>query len=599
MHLQKIKESELAEYGVEGLATRPSLPSLYSGRSLSARELRAAFDRLPRLLAERFNALLDSLGLYEDTDGELPLSALIATDIQDGHSLYDLFCDLKSGAACDYITLDGEESLAKAIARLGGAGILADERGEGDIVTEVDVYKNTVFVKKGLSSADLSKRTETEALKKRLLNIEEALASTVVSYETHSEIESAFPVPHDALHYAAIEELGGEVRVYESENLLSSPFTVSHEPSDPSLFDGMVIESDGELIFLGGTYEVDSLHILLYSGPLKAGLYTLGAMDIPFLVYNITAKAAGRTLLSLRAGAGSESVRFRLAEDADEVTLTVHSENAMIGGSATPSLMRREMVISAPYELLSIGKNLIPNEVYDLSLWTPTNPYNTQFSFMDFSMPRGGTYTIHCRAEEDSIHYFYIENSTDGKNWSLQHLGTSKDGYLLTGSGQFSPFTFTYDENRYYRLWYYYDPPYENFLRLHDIQLEHGDTATEFVPYEESTLALPDVLTSLDGFGLSLPDGRRNTVDFVNWVYAKEADIRPYQTGDEDNPLFYTDGIRTVYPIEREESLLSDEAREGLLVPVYAGGWLCSPDKSSPIYLSLTYEVKILKGDTV
>ena len=53
MSIQKIKESELIENGVGSLSTRPSLPSRYEGRPLSATELRAAFDRLPRLLAER------------------------------------------------------------------------------------------------------------------------------------------------------------------------------------------------------------------------------------------------------------------------------------------------------------------------------------------------------------------------------------------------------------------------------------------------------------------------------------------------------------------------------------------------------------------
>ena len=115
MSITKIKESELSQNGIASLSTHPALPSLYEGRNLSAAELRAAFDKLPRLLAERFNALIDSLELYDEEAPPEKLSAAIATELWEGHSLADLFRDIQSGAFYEYVTTDGTQTLAACL----------------------------------------------------------------------------------------------------------------------------------------------------------------------------------------------------------------------------------------------------------------------------------------------------------------------------------------------------------------------------------------------------------------------------------------------------------------------------------------------------
>ena len=111
MAIQNIKESEMREAGVSSLPTRPSSPSLYSGRVLSATELRQAFDKLPRLVADRFNALLEATGLFEEAGKYDRLSELIATELADGHSLADFFSDVQNGNLAAYMSVDGEQTL--------------------------------------------------------------------------------------------------------------------------------------------------------------------------------------------------------------------------------------------------------------------------------------------------------------------------------------------------------------------------------------------------------------------------------------------------------------------------------------------------------
>ena len=116
--IKKITATELHESSIATLPSRPSLPSLYSGRSMSAKELREAFDKLPRLLAERFNALLESLGLYKEGEALESFAEVLATGLSEGHSLADLFSDIQSGALCEYMSADGERTLAEVLASL-------------------------------------------------------------------------------------------------------------------------------------------------------------------------------------------------------------------------------------------------------------------------------------------------------------------------------------------------------------------------------------------------------------------------------------------------------------------------------------------------
>ncbi|MCQ2385339.1 MAG: hypothetical protein MJ078_01495 [Clostridia bacterium] len=119
MSIRKISESEIQENGVSSLASRPSSHSLYGGKSLSSSELKEAFDRLPRLIAERFNALLEADGLL-DTQKDA-LRDVIATGISAGHSLGQMMLDIQNGTFCTYLSVDGEDSLTERLADIAEA----------------------------------------------------------------------------------------------------------------------------------------------------------------------------------------------------------------------------------------------------------------------------------------------------------------------------------------------------------------------------------------------------------------------------------------------------------------------------------------------
>ena len=86
MSMQTITEQELARNGVSSLPLTPTASPALGGRDYTPSEVKAAFDRLPRLIAARLNALLGAVTdgtLLADIpvafgDGTLSLSELLA-----------------------------------------------------------------------------------------------------------------------------------------------------------------------------------------------------------------------------------------------------------------------------------------------------------------------------------------------------------------------------------------------------------------------------------------------------------------------------------------------------------------------------------------
>ncbi len=113
MQSSKITKEEIDHLRVSSLPTRPASDRVYGGEGYSAEEIKAAFDRLPMHIVDVLNALIDDI----KREGEESVAASIPTGLGEGHTLYDLFCDLRDGYFASYIKI-GDESLPVIIARL-------------------------------------------------------------------------------------------------------------------------------------------------------------------------------------------------------------------------------------------------------------------------------------------------------------------------------------------------------------------------------------------------------------------------------------------------------------------------------------------------
>lgn len=113
MNTTKITDSEIAKLKVSSLPTRPTAPSSFGGRGYTANDMKAAFDRLPVFIIEKFNSLLDDI-ISTDSGS---LSASVPTGIRSAHTLKILFADIVNGVFSTYLSV-GDETLAEMKIRL-------------------------------------------------------------------------------------------------------------------------------------------------------------------------------------------------------------------------------------------------------------------------------------------------------------------------------------------------------------------------------------------------------------------------------------------------------------------------------------------------
>ena len=104
MSAQKITSAEIEDRLIQNLPTRPNAPTSMGGKGYSAAELKAAFDSLPRLIAERYNELIDDL---TSPDGSEIINA-VKTGPAETDTLGAFFESIKDGTFLENIMIDGE-----------------------------------------------------------------------------------------------------------------------------------------------------------------------------------------------------------------------------------------------------------------------------------------------------------------------------------------------------------------------------------------------------------------------------------------------------------------------------------------------------------
>ncbi len=114
MKTTKILESELSSLKVESLPTRPTVPEANGGAGYTATDMKRAFDRLPLFIAGKLNSLIDDIL----ADADESVLCEMKSGIDEGHTLYDMLCDIKNGHFAEYLTV-GAGTLIGAIDELG------------------------------------------------------------------------------------------------------------------------------------------------------------------------------------------------------------------------------------------------------------------------------------------------------------------------------------------------------------------------------------------------------------------------------------------------------------------------------------------------
>lgn len=111
MKAKKIYNSDIEGLLISSLPTRPTLSYSRGGAGYSASDMKAAFDKLPLLIIEKYNNLIDDVHAL----GDGSLASDIPTGIKDGHTLGALFEDLASGELATYFNFLGKSLFAHVL----------------------------------------------------------------------------------------------------------------------------------------------------------------------------------------------------------------------------------------------------------------------------------------------------------------------------------------------------------------------------------------------------------------------------------------------------------------------------------------------------
>lgn len=111
MKAKKIYNSDIAKLLVSSLPSRPTAPKDMGGMGYGATEMKAAFDKLPLYIVERFNALISDV----EALGDNSLAAAIPTGIKEDHNLHTLFEDIRTGELAAYFGILGKSLLSHLI----------------------------------------------------------------------------------------------------------------------------------------------------------------------------------------------------------------------------------------------------------------------------------------------------------------------------------------------------------------------------------------------------------------------------------------------------------------------------------------------------
>ncbi len=188
--IKPISAEEVAKAQIEGnLPDKPNQATLYGGKTLTPQEVKAWYDKLPKLIVEYYNSLIKAIpGIEGGAISDNSLAAQILTNIREEHSLKQLFEDILTGAFADYlrvtedITLtDLTKALLTQINAWGEQG--PTEKTEGELGNLYAVIENGEITALYMCTGKADGKTQWTKARKELPAIAEADNGKVLAVE--------------------------------------------------------------------------------------------------------------------------------------------------------------------------------------------------------------------------------------------------------------------------------------------------------------------------------------------------------------------------------------------------------------------------------
>jgi hypothetical protein len=154
MAFKKIEKTDYSDHLISKLPNRPnSSPGNFGGGGLTAQQLRAAYDAMPKFIIEKLNALIDYINGQEELSLPSDLAEVIADEIQTGineiKTLSDLFKSIENGLLSKVLRVDGQDKTLSEVC----ADIIKSIPNAVEIVQGVGDREDAVMSQKAVTKA--------------------------------------------------------------------------------------------------------------------------------------------------------------------------------------------------------------------------------------------------------------------------------------------------------------------------------------------------------------------------------------------------------------------------------------------------------------
>lgn len=364
----------------------------------------------------------------------------------------------------------------------------------------------------------LSTNDYTTAEKHKLAGIEENATNTVnlVSAQINdNEISYTKDVPEKSAPYAVVNTVGGMTR--KCTNLIPFPY-VSLSKTEAGMT--ILVNSDGSITVNGtATANVffDLAHTYSLNNVLNVGEQYfmsdgVNRLDGYVRVLDTDGKGYYNTSFVLNKSAYPQ---LRISNGATFNNVTFYPMLNK-GTEPLPYEPYFEGLRSAPVtEVESVGANLIPY---------PYSSDSATFNGVTFTINDDGGISVKGTAEKSC--YFTIAKDIKLTKGEIYTVSGTKDGVrcrLDNSNGSTPSGTFTESDENIYRYHVIVIAGSTVDTKVYPM-LNKGSTALPYTPYVRNTLAIPDEVKALDGYGWGINESVFNYIDWEKKQFVKRVE---------------------------------------------------------------------------
>jgi hypothetical protein len=384
--------------------------------------------------------------------------------------------------------------------------------------------KGYMEVAQGIANDSVNMDSRITRNSKRITNLEQGLPSE--QFMTDSTVAHVKDVPMNALPFAEVSKVGGMTR--KCTNLIPNTYTTR-------TISGVTftVNSDGSITANGTATATIYFKIAVFSTTVGNTYYLSGCPSggswSKYLLYADASKPDTGSGVLFTTTNTESSVTLFIASDVTVSNITFYPM-VNSGDTALPYEPYYEGLRDAKVtEIESVGKNFaVSTENHSQTNFGITITRIIGASFAVANGTLTGSYALRL------FGYFKLPAGT--YTASVFNINPTDRIYVGKGSNILvnyiqlnSPKTFTLTEEAecFIQIVFEKGSVYNNTEI--QVQIERGDTATEYSPYTRNSLPIPEAVRNLDGYGEGNPDNAEEYNAIINkdgkWKYSHKGNI--------------------------------------------------------------------------